>query len=557
MAIDYNTLAKANGAVSSVPLGAQPQGGIDYNALAAQNGAIDAPQTQAQPTPPTESFNPLLDYGHEINAAKDNIVSSITHGANDIQAGMQKGGLKGVPDVLKGTIGAGLGVAAGGVQAIFAPITAPLHTLISSKIGKEAISYALTGNTGAIDEIAKSKPVQDAMTLISSWTTQHPELAKTLSDAFTVGTAGIGGEAAVLKTGVKSAAVSTKNAVAESAIAAKNSLIKTPAERVVAVAKDWKKPAEINSPGYNNARAVLAKAPDSPTFLAKQGIVPTAHVEDGKYLTTDSAQALRDTAGKMSSDTLRPSLRMADYITPKIPVAELEQNAMTTARNQPHITASDMNSIVDKIKSESAALGEKYPNGLSLTNLHDEKITYAKNSGYSAFKSVSDSNIATANRSFSDALATTLEHKAPPSVPVEDFNKYLSNYYKAADYLDALNGKKAPVTILQQGVRYGAKIGGAIVGGHLGGGVATEFAGYQIGKALEHAAENLTNPMRASFLANLEKSNPKAFALMQEYLRSQKEGNTNIKRLTAPKAIIPPAPSEATQMRGRANSIPK
>ena len=305
------------------------------------------------------------------------------------------------------------------------------------------------------------------------------------------------------------------------------------ATKIKGVADTWAKPTTINSTAYNGARAVLAKDPTIPKFLAEQGVNPWAHIENERYATADTAQALRDTAGKMSNDTLRPSLQMADYSTPKTSVADVVKTAIKENTKDPTQTAGDREAIIRNITKEGAALQRKFPDGMSLTDIHDNKITYSKNAGYSPMKSASDNNLATGNRSISSALQHTLESKAPSGVPVEDFNGYLSQYYKAADYLDALNNKKAPVSLGQNIAHRGAQVLGAVAGHGIGGGILGGVGGYVIGGALEHALEHLSNSARGSFLSNLEVTNPEAFTKVREYLTKQNSGANGMLRLPA------------------------
>lgn len=288
--------------------------------------------------------------------------------------------------------------------------------------------------------------------------------------------------------------------------------------KIKGVANDWAKPVTSNNPSFSRAGKVLSKSPETPQFLAEQGLNPFRHIEDGRYITEDSVIKLRDTAGKMSFDTLRPSLQMADYSTPKTPVSDFLAPAISRVKNTLNITAGDTSTIEGLLRKEVDALNKKYPDGMSLTDMHDEKITYAKNSGYSPIKDPAVNNKATANRALSNTLGNMVETKAPTDLNVSAFNKYLSKYYKGADYLDAINGKKAPVSLGQQVARGIARFGGAKIGSIIGGDVVSSFAGYQIGKALEHALENLTNPLRDSFLSNLKMTNPEAFAKVQEFL---------------------------------------
>jgi hypothetical protein len=303
---------------------------------------------------------------------------------------------------------------------------------------------------------------------------------------------------------------------------------------VLKVAQEWKAPSEINNTSYNKARGVLDKSPDVPSFLAEQGIAPFQHVEDGKFLTTDTAEALRDTAGKLSRETLRPSLQMADYTTPKTPVKALSISDDLIQAQGKGVTPDDMEAIRGIIAKKLDALTRKHEEGMSLENLHDERITYAQNGKFSPVADNATDNNAIANRSIATALNDALDKAAPSDVPVKDFRSYLSKYYKAADYLDALNGKKAPVSTAQSIARFGAKFGGAAMARFLvpgGGELISTFAGYQIGKALEHALENATNPMRDAFLRNLQKTNPEAHTKLLEYLQNAKAGNPATPRL--------------------------
>jgi len=279
------------------------------------------------------------------------------------------------------------------------------------------------------------------------------------------------------------------------------------------VADDWAKPTTLNEPKYNNARAVLEKDPEVTKTLAQNGLNPFAHIEDGKYLTLDTVKQLRADTGKLSRDILRPSLEKADYTVEKTQITDIKPKA-----NDFGVTPDDAEMITKRLNTKLEALQRKYPDGMSLTNMLDEKITYDKNGGYSQFKSNADTNDAIANRAIADNLRTQLITKAPKDLPIEDFFAEQSKNYRAADYLKSLNGVKAPVDIVQNIARNVAKFGGAKLGAMFGGDVVSSFAGYQIGKVVEKFIENMTNPMRDSFLQNLKITNPEAFTKMQEYL---------------------------------------
>lgn len=299
-----------------------------------------------------------------------------------------------------------------------------------------------------------------------------------------------------------------------------------PSKQVTKLQSEWQRPIDTPAKTFDKTREVLAKSPETPKFLAEQGIDPRGLVEDGKYSAPEAeatAQALRDTAGKMSRDTLRPSLEKADYFTPKTPVTDLESQIMSRAKSEYGVTAGDAGSVASNVQSELDALAKKYPNGMSLTNLHDEGIIYNQNGGYKPFASAADTNKSIANRAIGSILKDSVAAKAPPELPVTDFNKYLASYYKGADYVESLAGKKAPVTMGQALRSAALKYTGAGLGEMLGHGVVSAFAGYSLGKALEHAIENLSAKARSAFLGNLEVTNPEAFKAVESFLNAKYE----------------------------------
>lgn len=285
------------------------------------------------------------------------------------------------------------------------------------------------------------------------------------------------------------------------------------------IAKDWTQPTKDPKAAFNKARSVLEKTPDTPKFLAEQKLSPNSMIEDGKYMTSDAADNLRQSAGELSRDTLRPSLQAADTYIPKTSTNEISKNANNYAKSSYGVTTDNVEKIQVKIQEKLDALNRKYPDGMGLTEMHDEKIIYAENGRFSPVGDNSVTNEAIANRAISSSLGDMVKVKAPKDLPVGDFDAYLSKYYKAADYLESLHTKLAPVTTKQWLIRQGVKVGGAGLGSLLpGSGLITEFAGYQLGKAVVHALENIPNPIREMFLRNLQTSNPAAFNKVAEYM---------------------------------------
>lgn len=490
--------------------------------------APSQPQTATQPAPqaPAPSLgNDSMGIG---NYAGNAIKQQAEGGVNQIAQNYQDA--KNATNPLSKTE-AGMGMLAGGISAATAPL-AP------------AIKPVMDAAQWLGEKIGNTKLAQDLVT-------QHPEIASAISRTAT----DVGNTSAVLGTAMgapemikgipdtisrlgdaQSHITNTVKDIPTNVVQSIKGTPPTPEEmaanqaaaraaKVKGIADTWQKPTTINNTSYAKARAVLAKDPSTPQFLAEQGLNPYGHIENERYATADTADALRDTAGHMSSDTLRPSLQAADASgeVEKTPVSEIVKDALANLGKDKGVTPADMNTAQQHINTEGSALAEKYPDGMNLTDLHDNKITYAQNSGYSPIKDPATNLKATANRSLSSVLGDAVESKAPAGIPVKDFNSYLSKYYKGADYLDALDGKKAPVSTLSYLARKGGQLMGVGVGHLVGGGILSDVIGYQVGGALEHAVENMAGHARGQFLENLQKTNPDAYTKVQDYLNSHGE----------------------------------
>jgi hypothetical protein len=304
---------------------------------------------------------------------------------------------------------------------------------------------------------------------------------------------------------------------------------------------DWKKPSTLKQETkYTKAQGVAAKDPTIPRFLAEQKIDPKANIEDGKYSTADTADNLRATAGKLSEDVIKPALKLADYLVKPGAISDILNAAKNYLGKTFNVTAGDVESITKNIEKEADALTRKYPNGIKLSDADTEKITYAKNGGFSPFKSASDTNLSIANRAISSALGDFVEKNAPESVHYGEFKDYLSKYYKGADYLDALNGKKVPYSLGKYIAHRGLQVIGAGIGQATGFGMLADVGGYMIGGAVEHALENLPNPLRNMFLSNIETTNPAVFAKIQQFLQNPNGGMLALPPATNQTPMITP-----------------
>jgi hypothetical protein len=497
-------------------------GGSPLNSFVSRPPAV-APAPVATPAPYNPPLVQLVNkvagyFGNSIGSAATAGIDQIKQGASDITSGKETP-IEGAES--------GLSVESGIASLISSPLAPLLKPLGSAIKGAGSVGDALaylstkvglmtTAQKAAYDAAnAKfaNSPTGNAVTRVATDTENAGNVSGTI----------LGADQAVKAVPGAVKTVAKIPAAIDKSLTPPASAVSIADAHITAVAKDWEAPSKVNSAAYSKARGVLAKAPDTPTVLAKAGINPFAHVVDGKYETAETADALRETANKISTDVVRPSLHQADYTAPKTPATDLADAAKLQVESLPGVTAGDAAKIKGSIDTEIDALKQKYPEGMSLTNLHDEKINYSQNSGYNQFKSNADTNTALANKAISLTLKDAVEAGVPKDAPIKETNAYLSKLYSGADYLEALDGKKAPATTGQSVARFAAKFGGAALARHFTPGLGelvSSFAGYQIGKAVENVLENMTNAGRAEFLSNMQRTNPEVVTKLQAYLGS-------------------------------------
>lgn len=195
---------------------------------------VDAYIAKSKPTPPTATPNGAQETGQHYmeNVAPmasdfNDLAKGLTGGAMDdggpqgnLGAAATKLAEPGIENKAMGVEDATVGVAKDAAQAIFAPIAAPLQTLMSHLATKPA------GDGVPGEEGMDSPAATDARTQIATWAQAHPDIAKTLGDAFTVGTSALGSGA--LDTSVSDAAAGIKNVVTAPITAAKETIVGTP-----------------------------------------------------------------------------------------------------------------------------------------------------------------------------------------------------------------------------------------------------------------------------------------------------------------------------------------
>lgn len=422
-----------------------------------------------------------------------------------------------------------LGATASGINTVFSPIT---HLI------KGASDYLANSGLGHVIE---NNPVMGkildlfggAQNKLGEWSDQHPEAARNLNNLLTVGLSATGEKPATeaLKTtgdAVKTGATKTAGLLtdAKTAIQEKATNMALNSEK-----KGWSKPTNVPKASYNKAteiyKSALDRGQDISDTLTKNNIRLSDHVETNAsgnkiFNTADAAEKMHSDAAKLSKEMLRPALEQADAsgVVPRTPVSDLIKDSIANIKKS-DMTLEAQDKMIENLTASRASLEKQFPNGMSLTDLHDEKINRDLNAKYSPVGDPAVNMEATKNKAIADAARKMVEDKAPEGIPVKEFNAELAKQHKAANYLEALHTKPVPKTILGNIAKTAAKVVGAGVGSGLGGGVLGGVGGYHIGGMVESLIEGVPNPVKSLLLKNLEVTNPEAFKQIQSYLNSR------------------------------------
>lgn len=450
------------------------------------------------------------------------------------------------PDIIKGgegILGDALHGTASGIEAIASPVTTAFQ---------EGSSIPVPGTGGHnIGDVfnAGEKPVTDAIASIPAlqkFVTANPNAPQHVQDAITVLSSFLGGKAPeaaesgldTAASGVEAAKPAVNAAAGKIADVARDAVDSTKNAASNASGKladtvknqevaNWSKPTNTPKAAYNKAADIYNNAKSSghdiSNTLVNNGIKISDNVGKNSsgndvYDTKDTAAKLRSDTQKFSNETIRPALEEADKTTPKTPVSNVIQQAIDSVKSNKSLVGERKSAIIDSLDATKKSLTTDHPEGMSLTDMHNEKIVRDLNSKYNTLGDIASNNEAFKNKAVGDALRKTLENSTPEEIPIKDFNRELQKQYQAANYLDALHGKVAPRSIASNIARTGGKILGAVAGKALGGGLLGEVGGYHIGGMIESMLEGIPEKARGMLMNNLEKQNPEAFQKIQDYL---------------------------------------
>jgi len=481
--------------------------------------------------------------GADINQAGSNINDAIQGTGNYAgQNGLQRG-LGAASEAATGLTNTVADLVPGGVgKEILGNVGKVMQGGINNVGDVLGTLGSMLGSTKAAQDIVNRFPgLSDALINAGQATATAGAQAGNISGTI-LGAEGVAGAGDKALSAAGDAVKGTANEASNIASDVKNSSpvqsIKDKATQMAqnAEADAWKRPS-TKATGYNKAADIYknaeAQGNDISQKLANSGVKISDHVETTStgrkvFDTSDTADKIRADAMKTSNEMLRPALEKADASgeVPKTPVKDLINEAKNNIQNDKSVPEENKQALISKINRAQQALQSAHPDGLSLTDLHNEKIVRDLNSKYSPVGDIGTNMEAVKNKAIGDAARGMVEDKAPEGIPVKEFNKALSEQHQMANYLDALHGKSVPQSLLSKVSKWTAKVAGAGVGGSLGGGVMGDLAGYHLGGVVESMLENIPAKVRGSLLDNLKESNPEAFDKVKAYLDNNASDQT-------------------------------
>ena len=306
------------------------------------------------------------------------------------------------------------------------------------------------------------------------------------------------------------------------------------------------KPTKESGASFNKAKEVAKQAEDRGINLTKVAannkIYPSDHIVEGKYSTAEVADALTDDAISGGATVFRPALREAQTGVQSVPISEIRQRIASRIGNIKDSVLSPEQKLafakkVAKEYADNSVTASRYRNGYNLENLYDSKLQTSsslyKTPKGGGLQSISDTLTSQQKKIESDVFKELLIEKSPKELGIEAYFKAQEEKFVLANYLKTLNGKNAPQTLFQRGVRRASQLGGATLGAQTAGPFGM-FSGYQFGGMMADTFSNASNPVKISFLKSIGKTTPEIYGIMKQYVTE-----AELARMIRP--LLPPA----------------
>lgn len=279
-------------------------------------------------------------------------------------------------------------------------------------------------------------------------------------------------------------------------------------------------------------------------------------LENGKLNVTEAQDFLKQKIGELSS--LKTDAVKANNIG--VPTQVFEKNVNSTISEQSWSQAkkdavsSQVGTIIENIKNS-------YPKGyIPLTEMDTIKSEQAALS--KAYNNKTGSPFELDGHGVIGNAAKKTVESSTGDAPTQELNKLIQSHYNAIDLLDKMSGKAPKGGMLTKQLnRLGGEAIGSVVGSAIGHPVIGALVGRVASDKISEILGNdlLSNPLKIQMIKNMPDVPNSVIKKMTDYLENQAGQKSLRLALPAPgqtsAPMIPKAPSEETQMAGRARTL--
>jgi len=290
------------------------------------------------------------------------------------------------------------------------------------------------------------------------------------------------------------------------------------------------KPTKEAGSTFNKSSEVYKDAQrrgiDLEKTLKDNKIYASEYVSDGKFDTKDVADAIKDEAISGGAEVLRPVLREASPSVQRVPISEIRNKIIDKVRSArpADLSPAQKLKLIKEISEEYAddsVTAALYKRGYDLENLYDSKLQTSSK----LYREPKGGGVATQSDALtsqkkgieSKVFGDLLVERSPKEIGIEAYMKAQESKFVLANYLETLDGKKAPSTLFQRSLKRASQLSGATVGAQTAGPFGM-FSGYQFGGLMADTFAKAPNPIKVAYLKSIGKTQPEVYNIMKTYV---------------------------------------
>jgi hypothetical protein len=298
--------------------------------------------------------------------------------------------------------------------------------------------------------------------------------------------------------------------------------MRDPQTYIDATAKSWDVPKNSKNAKFDKAKIIdeqaSAKGFNIKQELAQDNVFKDKNITDGKFDLTDTIKSYREKAGG-GSEYLDTAIKLKNPAVLREPSADIYNEAIKSI--DPTTTKGD--SIIKYLRKEASLQKDK----LDFSDIYNKKKYYGSNANWNGKgDGIAEEANAALNIIFKKKL---IEKGKEAGIPVEKFLAMQEQNYKIADYLEALDGARVPMTPIQKTRRGVLKVAGALLGSK--GGPYGAVAGYHGAGLLDNILGDLPKPVRDAVMKDYVKATPQVQKQMIEIIQESIAQNKAMKAL--------------------------